>query len=185
MTFSRDGDRPVSARTRAAACFAEGLAHLVARLPPRRIRMLLRVLGKGARPARNDEVAHVRTCLLSTRIRLRGVEACLPRSLAVVLLSRMRGAQATWCVGVLRSPPFLAHAWVEADGEMVGEHLDSMQFVRLLAAGPSARGPHRPDSPEESNAPGGQALAGTARYRPAAASGGNSSGGGEINGQAL
>ncbi|MFG3436105.1 lasso peptide biosynthesis B2 protein [Nonomuraea sp. NPDC047897] len=147
MALSGEWDRPVTARTWTAVRVAEGLALLVARLPPKRIRMLLGLLGRMARPARHDEVARARTCLLAASVRLRGVEACLPRSLAVVLLARMRGARATWCVGVLRSPPFLAHAWVEADGEMVGEHLDSTDFVRLLAVGPPVNhqaGPPRP-----------------------------------------
>ncbi|WP_372502979.1 lasso peptide biosynthesis B2 protein [Streptomyces rhizoryzae] len=44
---------------------------------------------------------------------------CLQRSLATALLCRLRGVWPTWCTGV-RTPPFSAHAWVEAEGRQVG-----------------------------------------------------------------
>jgi hypothetical protein len=47
-------------------------------------------------------------------------EGCLQRSLATALLCRMRGSWPTWCTGV-RTMPFGAHAWVEADGVPVDE----------------------------------------------------------------
>jgi hypothetical protein len=49
-----------------------------------------------------------------------GGRYCLQRSLATTLLCRMRGVWPTWCIGV-HTAPFTAHAWVEAEGQPVGE----------------------------------------------------------------
>jgi hypothetical protein len=59
-------------------------------------------------------------------------EGCLARSLATVLLCRLRGGWPTWCVGARRLPPFAAHAWVEADGVMVGEDHPTDYFRTLF-----------------------------------------------------
>src|SRR6266545_484172 len=48
-------------------------------------------------------------------------EGCVARSLATILLCRLRGRWASWCVGARRVPPFGAHAWVEVGGIPVGE----------------------------------------------------------------
>jgi hypothetical protein len=40
--------------------------------------------------------------------------------LATTLLCRIRGVWPTWCIGV-RTAPFAAHAWVEVDGQRIGE----------------------------------------------------------------
>ena len=45
---------------------------------------------------------------------------CLERSVATALLCRMRGSWPDWCAGVALEP-FRAHAWVEAEGSVVGE----------------------------------------------------------------
>ncbi|WP_241481557.1 lasso peptide biosynthesis B2 protein [Nocardiopsis gilva] len=58
-------------------------------------------------------------------------EACLQRSLATVLLCRMGGSQPTWCVGV-RTEPFQAHAWVEAEGAPVGEPMPADYYRPLI-----------------------------------------------------
>ena len=50
----------------------------------------------------------------------------------VTLLCRVRGQWPTWCVGARRLPPFAAHAWVEADGIMVGEDYPPDYFRTLF-----------------------------------------------------
>ncbi|MEU1982967.1 lasso peptide biosynthesis B2 protein [Nocardia sp. NPDC019395] len=55
--------------------------------------------------------------------------------MATVLLSRRYGAWTTWCVGVRNELPFTAHAWVEAEGELVGEAGDMDTFSRLIVVG--------------------------------------------------
>ncbi|WP_079249549.1 lasso peptide biosynthesis B2 protein [Streptomyces sp. IMTB 2501] len=56
---------------------------------------------------------------------------CLQRSLATALLCRMRGSWPTWCSGV-RTSPFAAHAWVEADGRPVGEPEDTASYQPMI-----------------------------------------------------
>ncbi|HLL34601.1 lasso peptide biosynthesis B2 protein [Streptomyces sp. NPDC052773] len=109
-----------------------GCAHLLARQPPARIRKVLLRLRPGARPATLAEAARARETVLAVSLAAGGQQGCLPRSLATVLLCRLRGQWPTWCVGVRTQPPFAAHAWVEADGVLVGEGAPADYFQRFI-----------------------------------------------------
>ncbi len=85
----------------------------------RGIRRVLTTLRKGSRPAHYSETLVDRDDVVSASLTCAG-EGCLPRSLAVCFLGRIHGRWPTWCTGV-RMEPFRAHAWVEADGQPVGE----------------------------------------------------------------
>lgn len=111
---------------------AVALAHLLARQPPVRIRAVLVRLRRGARPATLEEAARARATVLAVSLAAGGQQGCLARSLATVLLCRSRGQWPTWCVGVRTHPPFAAHAWVEAEGELVGEGAPAEYFQRFL-----------------------------------------------------
>ncbi|WP_223840304.1 lasso peptide biosynthesis B2 protein [Saccharopolyspora pogona] len=80
----------------------------LARLPPHRIRAVLRFLVAGAAPATREQALGARMDVVGTSAYCAG-NYCLKRSLAAVLLARLRGAWPTWCVGVRRAP-FSAHA---------------------------------------------------------------------------
>lgn len=110
---------------------SRGLAHL----SPSTLRRLLTVVSTGARPAGSAETTDVRDALLSASPYCRGGSACLPRSISVVLLSRLRGRWPDWCVGVLAVPPFTAHAWVEVDGEIVDEPMRRSDFRTFFTVG--------------------------------------------------
>ncbi|MGI5478820.1 lasso peptide biosynthesis B2 protein [Streptomyces lavendofoliae] len=107
-------------------------AHVLARRSPARIRDVLRRLRKGARPATLAEAARARETVLAVSLAAGGQQGCLPRSLATVLLCRLRGQWPTWCVGVRTQPPFAAHAWVEAEGVLVGEGAPADYFQRFF-----------------------------------------------------
>jgi hypothetical protein len=113
--------RAVPARRRLVTRLAVGAARLLATQSPARIRRVLTWLGRGARPATFATAKAVRDDVVMVSLPCAGREGCLPRSLATVLLCRLRGECATWCVGARRLPPFGAHAWVEAEGRAVGE----------------------------------------------------------------
>ncbi|MFC6879150.1 MULTISPECIES: lasso peptide biosynthesis B2 protein [Actinomadura] len=154
-------------RIRARLAAAGGAA--LARLRPHTIRAVLSLLRAGARPARRHEAEALCEDVLAVSLRAHGHAACLRRSLAVVLLGRMRGVWPTWCVGVLLAPPFTAHAWVEAEDAMVGERIDARFYGRLIRVAPSGdpasprtcgrpakrRGAHRRPCPSDS---GGRAM---------------------------
>jgi hypothetical protein len=136
----RDRNRPLSLRlsTRFAICLARPLSAL----PPRRLRRVLDRLSAGARPATRDEAEAALRSVLSASLGLNGLRACLPRSLAAALLCRLFGRWPTWCTGVQLQPPFGAHAWIEVDGEPVGEVDDGRDFARMLTVPPkSGRAP--------------------------------------------
>jgi hypothetical protein len=100
---------------------AVAVGRLLATQPPRRIRRVLGWLGRRAEPATFDEAKAAREAVVSVSLACAGREGCLVRSIATVLLCRVRGKSPTWCVGVRRLPPFGAHAWVEVNGVPVGE----------------------------------------------------------------
>jgi hypothetical protein len=108
------------------------VAHVLATQPPRRIRRVLGWLRRGAVPATVGEATRARDTVVAVSLACAAREGCLPRSLATVLLCRLRGRWAAWCVGSRRLPPFGAHAWVEADGVMVGEDFPPDYFRALF-----------------------------------------------------
>ncbi|GAB7183965.1 hypothetical protein ATKI12_3796 [Kitasatospora sp. Ki12] len=122
-------------RQKLLAKSAVGLARLLARKPPARIRVLLARLSKGARPATHAEAEAARDAVVAVSLRCAAFEGCLPRSLATVLVCRARGTWPTWVVGVRARPPFGAHAWVEAEGRMVNEGVDPAYFRSLFTVG--------------------------------------------------
>jgi hypothetical protein len=126
----RPGSVPLPRRL--AAYAAVGLARLLATRSPARIRQVLGLLRHGARPATPAEAKAARDAVVAVSLICAAREGCLPRSLATVLLCRLRGSWPAWCVGARRLPPFAAHAWVEADGVMVDEDYPADYFRPLL-----------------------------------------------------
>jgi hypothetical protein len=108
-----------------------GAARLLATRSPRRIRAVLGWLRRGARPATFEQAKAARDTVVAVSLHCAAREGCLARSLATVLLCRLRGQWPTWCVGARRLPPFAAHAWVEANGIMVGEDYPP-DYFRIL-----------------------------------------------------
>ncbi|MFH8562058.1 lasso peptide biosynthesis B2 protein [Streptomyces sp. NPDC017988] len=128
------GARPPLGR-RIPAHLAVALARLLARLPPRRIVAVLHLLRHRAAPASCQQTLAARTDITTTSTLCAGTY-CLQRSLATTLLCRIRGVWPTWCSGV-RTPPFAAHAWVEAEGERVGEPAEAATYRPLLTVPPA------------------------------------------------
>jgi Transglutaminase-like superfamily len=109
-----------------------GVARLLATQSPRRIRTTLGWVRRGARPATVEQAKEVRDDVVAVSLHCAAREGCVARSLATVLLCRLRGSWPTWCVGARRVPPFAAHAWVEAEGVMVGEDYPPDYFRMLF-----------------------------------------------------
>lgn len=111
---------------------AVGIARLLVKLPPARLHRVLRVLSRGTRPATREQALRARQAAVSVSARCAGL-GCLQRSVAAALICRAQGRWADWCTG-FRIEPFAAHAWVEVDGEPVGEPGDMTMFRTVLAA---------------------------------------------------
>ena len=124
--------RSVPFPRRTLARLAVGAARLLAAQSPRRIRTVLGWLRRGARPATFEQAKAARDTVVAVSLICAAREGCVPRSLATILLCRLRGCWPTWCVGARRLPPFAAHAWVEADGMMVGEDYPPDYFRTLF-----------------------------------------------------
>ena len=125
--------RSVPLGNRVVIWLAIGAARLLATQPPARIRTVLGWLRRGTLPATFDDAKAVRDKVVAVSLGCAAREGCLPRSLATVLLCRVHGRWATWCVGVRRLPPFGAHAWVEAEGVPIGENYPPDYFRTLFA----------------------------------------------------
>jgi hypothetical protein len=124
--------RSVPLPRRIVTRLAVGAARLLATQSPRRIRTVLAWLHRGAKPATVEQAKAARDAVVAVSLHCAAREGCVARSLATVVLCRVRGQWPTWCVGVRRLPPFAAHAWVEADGIMVGEEYPPDYFRMLF-----------------------------------------------------
>jgi hypothetical protein len=124
--------RSVPLPRRIVTRLAVGAARLLATRSPRRIRTVLGWLRRGAKPATFEQAKAARDDVVAVSLTCAAREGCVARSLATVLLCRLRGQWPNWCVGARRLPPFAAHAWVEADGVMVGEEEYPPDYFRPL-----------------------------------------------------
>ncbi|MEV5480568.1 MULTISPECIES: lasso peptide biosynthesis B2 protein [Streptomyces] len=113
---------------------AVGAARPLARLKPARLRAVLEFARRGAAPASAGQAQRAREQVVSVSLRCAG-QNCLQRSLATALLCRARGVWPTWCTGV-RTHPFTAHAWVEAEGRLIGEPHPEGYYKPLLTVPP-------------------------------------------------
>jgi hypothetical protein len=113
--------RSVPLPRRIPARVAVGAARLLATQPPGRIRTVLGWLRHGAQPATFEEAKAARDTVMAVSLICASREGCVARSLATILLCRLRGRWLTWGVGARRVPPFGAHAWVEVAGVPVDE----------------------------------------------------------------
>jgi Transglutaminase-like superfamily len=130
--------RPLPLRQRPAALLAVGTARLLARLPPRRLRVVLGLLRHRAAPATYPQALAAREAVVATSVLCAG-EGCLQRAIATALLCRIRGTWPTWCTGV-HTAPFAAHAWVEADNQPVGEPYDPGYYHPIITIPPKQDG---------------------------------------------
>ncbi|MFG6200278.1 lasso peptide biosynthesis PqqD family chaperone [Nonomuraea sp. JJY05] len=110
---------------------ADIAAHLIALLPPARIRAVLTCARRGATPATAEQARTARDAVIAVSLSCAG-EGCLPRSIAAALLCRLGGSWPTWCAGI-RVHPFGAHAWIEADGHPVDEPSRRYQVTIVIA----------------------------------------------------
>jgi len=117
---------------------AAGAARLLIRLPPARLARVLVLISRGSRPATHEQAARARRAVVSVSPRSAGL-GCLQRSVATVLLCRVRGRWPDWCTG-FRVRPFAAHAWVEVDGRPVDEPGELTAFRTVLAVRRGDRG---------------------------------------------
>ncbi|MEU4896849.1 lasso peptide biosynthesis B2 protein [Streptomyces sp. NPDC044780] len=124
-------------RVRPVALCVVGVARLLAKLPPRRLRQVMETVRRGARPANEAETLRARNAVVAMSVPCAGPR-CLQRSIATALLCRTRGAWPDWVTGV-RTQPFRAHAWVEADGKPVGESTDEVRHFHILIRVPGRR----------------------------------------------
>ncbi|WP_328806199.1 lasso peptide biosynthesis B2 protein [Streptacidiphilus fuscans] len=119
---------------RPAPLLAVGAARVLARVKPATLRKVLEFTRRGADAATTDQAAAAREQVVAVSARCAG-NNCLQRSIASALLCRVRGTWPTWCTGV-RTHPFAAHAWIQVDGEPIGEPHPAGFFHPLLAVEP-------------------------------------------------
>ncbi|MFF2927839.1 lasso peptide biosynthesis B2 protein [Streptomyces celluloflavus] len=113
---------------------AVAIALPLAKLPPRYLRAILEVLRVGARPGTAAQASAARAAVVAVSLHC-AVHNCLQRSIAAAVLCRFRGVWPTWQTGV-RTTPFAAHAWIEADGQVIDEPYPDGYYRPLLTVAP-------------------------------------------------
>ncbi|MFI5783185.1 lasso peptide biosynthesis B2 protein [Nocardia sp. NPDC051570] len=116
---------------RPLALLATLTARLLVLLKPRALRRVLIALRRGSDSATSRQALEARNAVVAVSASCAGEGGCLQRSVATVILCRMRGAWPDWCTGV-RTNPFRAHAWVEVGGHPIGEPRSVDTYHKLL-----------------------------------------------------
>lgn len=127
------------AHQRALALLAVGVARLLITLRPRQLRRVLEFARHGARAATAEQAQTARRAVVAVSLRCAG-QGCLQRSVAAVLYCRARGSWPTWCTGV-RTNPFAAHAWIQVEGQPIGEPYSAGYYRPLITIPPAALSP--------------------------------------------
>ncbi|MFE6742289.1 lasso peptide biosynthesis B2 protein [Streptomyces tubercidicus] len=138
-------------RRRVLPLLAVAIARLLAKTKPARLRKVLECARRGARPATPAQALTAREAVVSVSLRCAG-QGCLQRSIATALLCRTHGTWPTWCTGI-RTHPFTAHAWVEADNQPIGEPHPKGHYKTLMSIPPVGGG--RGDGPTAPRGPAG------------------------------
>ncbi|MFD3920172.1 lasso peptide biosynthesis B2 protein [Streptomyces sp. NPDC058595] len=117
-------DTPLTGADRAAATLALATALALLRCAPIRTSVALaRALARIPRPPATPAQADVLLHAVRRAARLwPGRAACLEESLALYLVALLRGYRVTWAIGA-RTAPAAAHAWTEADAQVIGQDL--------------------------------------------------------------
>ncbi|MFF3072890.1 lasso peptide biosynthesis B2 protein [Kitasatospora sp. NPDC057904] len=127
---------------------AVAVARPLAGLQPRYLRPVLTALSTGARPGTAAQASAARAAVVAVSLRC-AVHNCLQRSIATAVLCRFGGAWPTWQAGV-RTTPFAAHAWVEAEGRVIDEPYPDGYFRPLVTVAPKQRSrPSQPSPPSQ------------------------------------
>ncbi|MGV9559322.1 lasso peptide biosynthesis B2 protein [Streptomyces sp. NPDC003401] len=137
MSVALGERRRLPVHRRLLPLLAVAVARPLAGVRPARLRTVLEFARRGAPPATAAQALRAREEVVSVSLRCAG-QGCLQRSVATALLCRARGSWPTWCTGV-RTHPFAAHAWVEAEGGPVGEGHPKGHYKTLMSIPPVPR----------------------------------------------
>lgn len=108
-------------------------ARMLARLSPRALETIMRFVSRGSMAATFCVATKAHADVIDSSIGMAGPHSCLPRSISVALLCRIRGYWPRWCVGVRTHPPFAAHAWIEAEERMIGEFTSPGAYQTMIS----------------------------------------------------
>ena len=108
-------------------------AYWLIKMTPSRLERVMRCVSISTGVSDYAKAKRLRTAVNSVSARCAG-NGCLQRSVAVMLLARLHRVSLTWKCG-FRTKPFIAHAWVEADGQPVEENMELSEFMISLEAG--------------------------------------------------
>lgn len=121
----------VSPGDRYVAMVAVPIARVLVLLRPYQLLWVIRAMQRGVQPASIDGAQASWSAVVGTSAVCAGRDACLQRSVAVVVHCRLRRRRIGWCLGVRSESPFGAHAWVEAEGRPVEEDFGPSALAML------------------------------------------------------
>lgn len=126
------GKKRFPLRERGRVRLVTSVALLLAKLKPHKIRKILEYVSQAATPVESLTAERIYSAVVTVSPKCAGWKGCLPRSISIALLCRLRGQWPTWCAGVRSTPPFAAHAWVESDGQLIGEPGNPSDYRALM-----------------------------------------------------
>ncbi|MGH3754950.1 MAG: lasso peptide biosynthesis B2 protein [Pseudonocardiaceae bacterium] len=149
VTLERQHRLPVHRRV--LPLLAVGAARLLISLRPRKLRTVLELARRGARPATRQEAEAARQAVVAVSLRCAG-QGCLQRSIAATLCCRAHGSWPTWCTGV-RTNPFAAHAWIQVGDQLIGELHPAGHYRVLITIPPLSPRPPQGTRPRRRRRP--------------------------------
>lgn len=123
-----------SRKLRVLARPATLLARVLVMLPPITLHRVLTLVTIGTGRPEGRKVLEWRNAVNTVSKRCAG-HGCLQRSVAVMLLAAAHRKSPEWCTG-FRTDPFTAHAWVELDGQPIGEAAAISGYKRVMTIRP-------------------------------------------------
>jgi len=86
-----------------------------------------------ARPNRERSEAVVRAIRAASTYQKDLVNTCLVHSLAAHHLLQQEDVDVKICIGIVKYPQFFSHAWVECEGEPIGEDLEMIKLLTKIS----------------------------------------------------
>jgi transglutaminase superfamily protein len=90
-------------------------------------------IANGSRPPQNAELPALCDAVHTAAVWYPKQTLCLQKASVTTSLLRQHGFPADMKIGV-RKQPFHAHAWVEVDGQVVGDHQNVRKYFREIAS---------------------------------------------------
>lgn len=100
-------------------------------ISPQRVEHIFYRMMKKLTTASQEQAIDIRNAVCAVSKRCRSQDGCIRRSLTVTMASWLCHRGVSWCTGFAQEP-FRAHAWVEVNGNPIGEPEDIKLYTKTI-----------------------------------------------------